>query len=417
MSSNATSRRMCGTEQSIRRLINISILLLLFLIAAGCSDKKKRREWGSASGGKSETPQKVRLPYGAVWNCYRGSPSLSGMAPALPASPHRFLHKTYRISLRGQVSIADNRIFIGSGDGKLRVTDITSGEIIWTFDAGHGINGTPLVTSDIVFICNEYGVVTAISRKTHRQIWAYEAGGMFAGSPNKLTDESGKDYIVAGCHDGVLYCIDASTGELAWKIKTDDYINGTPALWKKYIVFGSCDGYLRICKSTGELIAKIELKDYIPDSPAISDGAAYVTTSGGSVFRVNLPEGTIAWRCKPGGDSYAEFTTSPAAGDGVVVVTGAGGKVYCIDMETGEVRREIPVSTHHRLDSSPVLSGDKALFGCGDGRIYMVDISTGKVIWSYATGGEVVAPLAVAGGLFAAVTTDGELFCFIGESR
>ena len=39
--------------------------------------------------------------------------------------------------------------------------------------------------------------------------------------------------------------------------------------------------------------------------------------------------------------------------------------------------------TRGRVDSSPVLAGDRLVFGSEDGRLYVLDAGTGQETWSY----------------------------------
>ena len=64
------------------------------------------------------------------------------------------------------------------------------------------------------------------------------------------------------------------------------------------------------------------------------------------------------------------------------------------------------------MDSSPVVVGDKVVFGSGDGRLYLVSLATGKKLWSYDLGKELTASPAVADGLVIIGCEDGALYAF-----
>jgi ABC-type antimicrobial peptide transport system permease subunit len=54
------------------------------------------------------------------------------------------------------------------------------------------------------------------------------------------------------------------TGRLQWKLETMNYVNGTPAVLNNNIVFGGCDGFVRIADAyTGREKDTIEIGTYI----------------------------------------------------------------------------------------------------------------------------------------------------------
>ena len=64
------------------------------------------------------------------------------------------------------------------------------------------------------------------------------------------------------------------------------------------------------------------------------------------------------------------------------------------------------------IDSSPVIAGDRVLFGSQDGRITMLRFDTGEKIWSYLVGSPVRAAVAVVDGWIIAVAVDGGVYAF-----
>ena len=62
-----------------------------------------------------------------------------------------------------------------------------------------------------------------------------------------------------------------STGKPLWKIETENYVNGTPAIYGNNVMFGGCDGIIRIADLiTGKESDTIEIGVYIAASPAVS---------------------------------------------------------------------------------------------------------------------------------------------------
>ena len=51
--------------------------------------------------------------------------------------------------------------------------------------------------------------------------------------------------------------------------------------------------------------------------------------------------------------------------------------------------------TGGKVDSSPVVCGDKIAFGSEDGRLYVLSIENGKELWSYEIGKPLTASPAI----------------------
>ncbi len=89
------------------------------------------------------------------------------------------------------------------------------------------------------------GVLSAVNKLTGKLVWSYSTDNQIVGSANVWI--SGKKAgIIFGSYDYFLHCVDPATGKLLWKLETDNYVNGTPAVANNKIVFGGCDGIIRV---------------------------------------------------------------------------------------------------------------------------------------------------------------------------
>ena len=80
--------------------------------------------------------------------------------------------------------------------------------------------------------------------------------------------------IIVGSYDFSLYAVDTKSGEVAWKVETENFINGTPAVTANgEIIFGGCDALLHVVSAKdGKELRKISAEAYIPGSTA-TDGS------------------------------------------------------------------------------------------------------------------------------------------------
>ena len=107
------------------------------------------------------------------------------------------------------------------------------------------------------------------------------------------------------------------------------------------------------------------------------------------------------------------FYASAAVTPEIVVVAGRDKIVHALHPGTGDA-----LWTHNagaKVDSSPVVVGDRAFFGTDGGVVRSVDLATGDTTWQYETGSAMAAPPAVAGGRLVIGSDSGTLYCFGGR--
>jgi eukaryotic-like serine/threonine-protein kinase len=161
---------------------------------------------------------------------------------------------------------------------------------------------------------------------------------------------------------------------------------------------------------------KFHTDGYVISSPAVANGMAYVGSTDGHLYAIDLTEGTQKWKFK----TDARVVSSPAVENGVVYLGSYDSKFYAVDTASGQLKWKFAASGERRFAakhihgglpeaetmpdpfdrylSSPVLSGASVYFGSGDGNVYAFDAATGKLNWKFQTGDVVHASPAIADG-------------------
>ena len=135
--------------------------------------------------------------------------------------------------------------------------------------------------------------------------------------------------------------------------------------------------------------------------PLAADGRrVYVATRDGIVRALDRATGAVAWKAEglPG---------RLTAADGVVLVRGEDGAITSVHPRTGAVRWRSETGIAGGLPA--VLDGDRALVA-GRG-IAALDLASGRLLWSDASGAETTAPPAASGSRLFAGEADGTLRC------
>ena len=69
-------------------------------------------------------------------------------------------------------------------------------------------------------------------------------------------------------------------------------------------------------------------------------------------------------------------------------------------------------ATRGKVESSPVVCGDKVFVGSEDGRLYMVSLGGGKELWSYEIGQPITSSPAVVENKVVIGCDDGAIYAF-----
>jgi outer membrane protein assembly factor BamB len=349
--------------------------------------------------------------FASDWPMHRGGPQLQGHTD-MPAPAKPDLVWTYSAGkpIKGGAAIAGGRVFVGDDDGIIHAVDFATGKLLWTFKTDAGIEATPLVLNGIVYEGSGDGKVYALEAATGNLKWVYETGDKVMGGANHAKNPKGDgEWLLIGSYDTSLHCVDAATGLAVWTHATDNYINGSPAIFTTgEIVFGGCDSFIHVLQlSDGKELRQIDSDAYIASSVAIMDDRGYVGNYGNLVLAFDPKAGAVTWKYHDRNFGY--FSSAALTADRVVI--GCRDKaLHCINRADGKPVWTFP--TRGEVNSSPVICGDGIVVGSDDGRLYCVNLADGQQRWAYEIGAPVTASPAAADGLVIVGAEDGILYAF-----
>jgi len=364
------------------------------------------------------------VAHGAVvdgdWPSFRGDSQLTGMAPAFPPGRLRLawtLDTAAMIapdSARGidagiesTAAVVAGKVYVGTLDGRMLAVDLTDGELLWTYEVGAEVKSSPAVGGGQVFFGDEDGTFHALDAQTGTENWTFTAAAAITSSANLAGDR-----VVFGSYDNRLYCLSAAEGSLLWLVETEGYVHASPAVVDSVVVTVGCDGMLRLIDlAHGGQLETIGLGSYVAASCAVSDGHAYVGTFGEEVVGIDLADGEVAWRYRYPERTFPFYSSAAVAQD-LIIVGGRDKMLHAIDRHSGESRWVFAAGA--RIDSSPVIAGQRVFFASARGRIHAIDRDSGDETWSFDTGSSIAASPAVATGRLVIGDLDGTLYCFTG---
>ena len=347
------------------------------------------------------------------WSIFRGNPALTAYTNvSLPDNP--VLLWTFKSESNTKSSpIVYNQIAYWSNRrGRIFGVNI-DGKQVFDYAMETAVDAIPMIHNSVLYIGRIDGKLYAISLEKQDTIWTFETNGQIAASPNRMSFD-GKDAIIVGSYDSYLYIINSKNGKEINRFESGYYINGAVAQNNNFVVFGGCDGWIRVVDCiSGIQTDSLDVEIYIPASPAISGNSCYIGDHSGNIYELKLNKGKIVSHKKiiEPKDENRTHVSVPAVSDKMIYIVSDDRHVYAIN------RKDSSIAWKYLLkgdtgESSPVICNDKLLVCTRTGIVSILDAKTGNLLWEYDTGEQILASPAVINGYFYVLTFRGTLFCF-----
>lgn len=301
--------------------------------------------------------------------------------------------------------IAQNGIvYIGSEDGFLYGIEEKSGNLKWKFKTDGAIHSSPGIFENIIYFGSFDGNYYAVNIQNGKLIWKFKTGGehwlgeigMWGMKPETQYMEDLWDFylsspvvykdkktatVLFGSSDGNIYSVNAKTGNLEWKFKTNGPVHGTPVIDKEKIYIGGWDASLYALDiQTGKEIWRFATGTQtafkgIQSSVAVADGKVYFGTRDPFFFALDAETGKLIW--KYNAESSWILSSAVIKDNTVYVGTSDTFALLALDAKTGTEKYRFKANGY--IYSSPVIAGNSIYFGDFTGNFFSLNLlSDGK---------------------------------------
>jgi outer membrane protein assembly factor BamB len=268
-------------------------------------------------------------------------------------------------------------------------------EVVWTWKADEneraGIDCSPVVANGLVYVADAKGTLRALDLNSGTVRWTCKLGDGFGATPMVL---DGK--VLVGDLSGIFYAISADAGQKLWTYDSGTTIHSSANAVGANIVFAN-DGGDIVClrAADGKVVWKAEGGDRINSALSVGHGLAYV---GGCDSQLRgLDENT-------GKEQFAFPAEAVIPGSPVLVgdriVFGLDqGRVLCIgaaDHKT--IWTYEGITNELMVYATPAIADGIVVVGARDRQVHGIDLATGKGLWKFMTRGEVDAPALISSG-------------------
>jgi outer membrane protein assembly factor BamB len=285
-------------------------------------------------------------------------------------------------------------LYVASLGGSLTALARADGAERWTLALGDRGYATPCVARDgTIYVGSDAKRLYAVTPEGKIK-WSFETDGDADTAPALAPD--GSVVFAAG---RMVYAV-SPLGQARWRFAAKRKVFTAPAVAPGgRVFFGSQDHHAYAVSAQGTPVWSTDLGADVDGAPALGDdGAVFVGTDGDEVVRLDPDHGAVVWRGKVGG--YVRGALSVARnGDVLAGVYGPTPRAVRLRSGDGEVlgqfavqgtgAREFGVHGGALEDEGGIL-----LLGTQDDSVYAIG-DQGDILWHFATGGDVDAPITL----------------------
>lgn len=264
----------------------------------------------------------------------------------------------------------NDRLFVGSNNGRMYSINLQNGEIIWSFDSKSELVSEPLLNEGVLYFVSGSQALYALDAATGKQLWIHSRQD----TTSSMTIRGGSrpsianDVVYVGFSDGALVALNAKTGTEQWEItlnrnsKFKD-IDASPVIDGDFIYVNSFDDKVYcLSREKGEILWNAPYGG--PTTPLVSGAHVFVTSSKGELVSLTKKDGNLAWSRKTSEGIFSE----PSLFNDLIVTGETQGKLLFFNKTTGETVGSFEPG--RGVFSKPSIFDNLIYFVSGEGNVY-----------------------------------------------
>jgi outer membrane protein assembly factor BamB len=353
---------------------------------------------------------------------------LIGFSLACARSPYQVVqksrfHDTAWLGLSGRIvggshlTTDGQNLYFGSRRGHVYALS-SDLKMLWKKDLGGNIDSTPAAAQGILVVGTSEGKIVALDTKTGKEVWSADVTGEILGELALMPE----NLLLAGANDGYLYAFNSKNGELKWRYKRDlpDRITihsfARPTSEGHIIYAAFSDGTISALRDedgkemwSRKLSSKGRFADLV-GGVLVASTQVLAAQFDGDLYSLN-PQGTERWNL-PGAGSAAKAVSYEKS----ILAPAGEGEIKRVDAASGASVWSYKASEPSHW-SGMITDGANLLVTSFEGRIHVLDLKTGELLWRYDVGASITgAPVRVDNKIFL-LTQKGAIFSVSSRSQ
>lgn len=313
--------------------------------------------------------------------------------------------------IQGTPALGANYLYIGDNSGTVAAYSQKTGQMIWSYQTGGAVIGSPTINGNNLYVGSTDGKVYAFQLSSGKKLWEYQTSGAVVAQP--LVTEG---LVLIGSSDYNFYALDEKTGQLKWTFATGNTIMSQAAYGENTVFFGSWDNnFYGVDILSGQEKWRQPLATQVYYAPAASNplyhnGKVYICTPGNRICALSASQGTILWEAKA-----ASGLANPLIFNKAFINSTLSGSLYALDPESGENVWQYDTRISN-FGSSPIPHGGALLLSTLTGKVSSLNIDSKTENWSYKPGDNyILGNSAAKGNRIFVPTMEGKLYALQAE--
>ncbi len=224
-------------------------------------------------------------------------------------------------------------------------------------------------------------------------LWSVQVGEGAGKRDLRLRPALDGERIYINDHRGGVVALQAESGKQLWRVDLQLPLSSGPGIGEGMLLLGSAEGeLLALASDDGRVLWRAQLSSEILAPPAAGSGVVVAHTGDGKLFGLKAGDGSQLWiydRSVP--TLTLHGTSSPVILSDLVLDGFASGKVALLSLADGRVLWETAVATPRGrtelermvdIDAPPLVIGETAYVVGYQGRAAALDLRSGRVLWS-----------------------------------
>ena len=314
--------------------------------------------------------------------------------------------------------IVKDSVLVANDQSQVYCHDLATGEIRWHYASltkpYKGIVQMLQHADDsLVFGCYD-GTVTKIHAGTGSLLWRWKIDSSIHATPWLDVAQSrlfiNTEQWNEGQPHGHLQCLDWETGQTRWKLNHNWWPPGSPCFDSSLdLVFATCNDetLVAINATTGEVQWKVSTKGLVRGRPLVLNGRLYVATEQGRLHCFDAASGEVIWTQRYGQGLWHQFLY--AVGSLIFVMDGKW-HFIAFDAVTGKIR------WLSRLRSpgcwTPIPYGKYLVVLSKEGHLAVFCPEQEVKVWEGSIPGSYHQPPAICNGMLVAASSNKGLIAY-----
>lgn len=317
-------------------------------------------------------------------------------------------------------NLTGNNLYVISR-GSLFKVDIKKPKVIWSFtgDGGFDFDRSEQYGSR-VYITARDGSLYVVNSANGKLVWKF-AGAEPSSLAGRVQDNVvyySPDFLVKGSvvyledRSGTFYSLNTKNGKINWRRDfTEVLVSGITPYRNELIIFSASGLRTALNKKDGNIIW--QKKDTSPAvcsaiyKPNLLFTNLIAATEAGEIVSFNLSTGDVLWKS----EAFGSGMNCPNYFSPSGVFSLASGKIFKIDMRTGKTKWQYSGMGQTTLPPRIVknLISESYVFADLNGDVWAIR-SDQKPLWTFKTGYPIYAPLLMDNDLIYIATANGTIF-------